>query len=93
MSCTVINLNGVVVQAIQTRFMGATNRLGSRIKATAASGCASISVKPDHSRSIELDHAEAAMKLAAQLGWAGNWIMGGMWNDGYIFVRQDVKGN
>jgi hypothetical protein len=85
MSCTVGNLGYTVAQSITTRYLGPTNRLGGRIKATSTGGM-TITRYYDHS-GIEAFHAKVAMILAGDLGWDGEWIMGGLDDNGYVFVR------
>jgi len=90
MSCTVVNLNGVVCQSITTRYFGATNRLGGRVKASASYGRRSVTLAYDHS-GLEAFHAKVAMELADSLGWHGQWTMGGMDDNGYVFVRSNCS--
>lgn len=72
-------------QAITTRYLPPTNRMGARIKATAAAG--SIILPFDPALSTEDNHAETAEALANKWGWGGNWFIGGMPDDtGYCFV-------
>lgn len=79
-------MQATIVQAITTKYIGATNTRGSRIKATAAAG--SITISCDDSLNIERRHAKAAQALAAKLGWKGSYYQGGMPNDcGYVFVH------
>ena len=73
------------VQAIVTRYLGPTDRKGSRIKATAAAG--SVILQLDHALNIEANHARTAKALADKFSWGGNWFIGGMPDDsGYYFV-------
>lgn len=71
------------MQAITTKYLGATNFRGSRIKATAESG--SITVDYPHEFSGVNAHAVAALALMVKLGWTGDLIGGGT-KDGYVFV-------
>ncbi|UGY21557.1 hypothetical protein HU675_0045030 [Bradyrhizobium septentrionale] len=76
-------------QAITTKYFGASNSKGSRIKASAAAG--SITLHLDNALSIEANHAKAARALAEKLDWRGAWAMGGMPDDqGYCFVCSDI---
>jgi hypothetical protein len=76
-------------QAITTKYFGASNVKGARIKATAAAG--SIYHHRDDALSIEANHAAAAEALANKFGWRGSWAMGGLPDDrGYCFVCSDA---
>ena len=77
------------MQAIQTKFLPATNTRGSRIKATCAAG--SITIGYPHELSGQAVHRAAAEALAAKLGWtiANGYgqLLGGCLPDGsYCFV-------
>lgn len=56
-------------QAILTKYLGATNLRGTRVKASAAAG--SITVGWDHALDAENNYYHAAMALAIKLGWSG----------------------
>ncbi len=72
-------------QAITTKFLGPTNTRGSRIKATAFAG--SVTVEYDHGLNQADNHKAAAQKLAARLGWKGDWFAGGLPSeDGNAYV-------
>jgi len=79
-----------VRRAIETRCLGPTNRLGTRIVARCAAR--SITVPWDHALGIECNHRTAAEALICKLGWFGEgWS--GMWHqggdatgDGYVFT-------
>lgn len=62
-------------QAIITKYLGPTETLGTRIKATSASGI-SVTIYRDYAVDIEEDHARAAQALAEKLGWSGSWAPG-----------------
>jgi hypothetical protein len=77
------------MQAIITKYLGATDTKGSRIKATCDAG--SISIPYPHELSGEEVHVKAAMALVRKLGWDkdayGDWACGGLPNQaGYVFV-------
>lgn len=73
------------MQYISTKFLGATNTKGSRIKAKASSASESITIAYDYSLDCEQAHAKAAMQLAHKLDWKGEYASGG--NDtGYVFA-------
>ena len=83
------------MQAIETKYLPATNTRGSRIKATSASGL-SVTVPYPHELSGMECHWEAARALVAKLGWgAGEYVAGGT-KGGYVFValgyREGVPG-
>ena len=75
------------MQAIETKYLPATNTLGSRIKATSASGKSIVRPYPHGLPEGENAHWCVAHELAESLGWAGNWT-GGITRDGYVFVRE-----
>jgi hypothetical protein len=78
-----------VTQAIETKFLGATNTKGARIKASAWGGSATIAY--NYALSTEGAHRAAADALIAKLGWTGTFAQGGnAKGDGYVFVN--VKG-
>jgi hypothetical protein len=85
-------------QAIVTRYIGATNSRGSRIKAYCSRG--SITIGYPHDKSGHECHIEAARALLARFaeedgngkswGDIDAWIIGGMpeaSRDSYCFVR------
>ena len=74
-------------QAITTKYFGPSNVRGSRVKATADAG--SITLHWDNALNTEQNHALAARKLAAKLGWVGQWIGGSLPGSGYAFVMVD----
>lgn len=75
------------MQAIITKYLGATDTRGARIKATAYDG--SVTIPYDYALSEEANYRQAAMALVAKYGWpADNWISGGAPDGfGYVFVR------
>lgn len=83
----------MIIQAIETKYLGPTNTRPGRIKAKAWAG--SITVEWDHSLSVEKNHESAASALRQKLGWvpsAGRpfdctWAQGGATDgSGYVFV-------
>jgi hypothetical protein len=75
-------------QAITTKYLGPSNTLGSRIKATAAAG--SVIVHIDNALNIEENHAKAAEALANKFKWQGSWYIGSLPGEhGYAFVCQN----
>lgn len=77
------------MQAITTKFLGATDSKGSRVKATTEAG--SITIPYPHELSGQDVHAAAAMALVRKLGWTPengyhkSWICGGA-SFGFVFV-------
>jgi hypothetical protein len=54
-------------QAIKTKYFGASNVKGARVKATAAAG--SITLGWDHALNVSDNHAAAALALVEKYGW------------------------
>jgi hypothetical protein len=73
------------LQAITTKYFGATNYRASRIVAIAANGMR-YSAPFEHALDAFGNHQAAALALAANLGWSSDWI-GGATKDGYVFVQ------
>ena len=71
--------------AIQTKYLGATNTRGSRIKAWTESGHQVTVDYPHEKREGAEAHSVAALELARSLGWDGTLIAGGT-DAGYVFV-------
>jgi hypothetical protein len=71
-------------QAITTKYLGPTNRRGSRVKATTAGGD-SLTLTWDDALNSDTNHASAAQALAANLDWSGKWYAGGL-KTGMVFV-------
>jgi hypothetical protein len=75
-----------VTQAIETKYLGATNAKGGRIKATAWAG--SVTVGYDYALDAQGNHKAAADALIAKLGWTGTFAQGGnVKGNGYYFVN------
>jgi hypothetical protein len=76
-----------VTQAIETRYLGATNTKGGRIKATAWAG--SITIGYNHALDTQDNHRAAANALIAKMGWNGTYAQGGnaKGDGGYYFVN------
>jgi hypothetical protein len=77
------------MQAITTKYLGATNFRGSRIKATCQAG--SITVAWDDALDVDANHVKAAKALADKLDWDtttyGSMYYGALPdNTGYAFV-------
>lgn len=76
----------IITQAIETKYLKATNVRGSRIKATALAG--SLTVGYDYAFDSDANHAAAAQALIARLGWTGTFAQGGnAAGNGYVFVN------
>lgn len=74
------------IQAIQTRFLGPTDRRGARIKARAAAG--SVILDWDHALDTFENHAAAALALASKYGWTKQieLVGGGLFDGSYVFT-------
>ena len=70
-------------QAIETKYYGPTNHLGSRIRAKAQAGTRWVSY--DYALGAQGSHVAAAKAFAEHYGWSGRWF-GGATADGYAFV-------
>jgi hypothetical protein len=64
------------MQAITTKYLGATNYRCSRIVASAQAG--RIIVPWDHALDVEANHNAAAIALCDKYGWTGRLIGGGL---------------
>jgi hypothetical protein len=75
-----------ITQAIETKYLGATNTKGARIKASAWGG--SVTVPYNCALNTEGAHKAAADALIAKLGWTGAFAQGGnAKGNGYVFVN------
>lgn len=91
----------IILRAITTKWLGPTDRSGSRVKATAHSGPGgSLTHHWDYGiandmrgvSDVEGNHIAAARKLAEKLGWSGMWCAGASPDErGYVFVRASVE--
>ena len=72
------------MKAITTKYLGATNTRGSRIKAFDMDGN-SITIPYPHDLSGEDVHRAAAQALCAKMNWSG-MLIGGATSGGYVFV-------
>jgi hypothetical protein len=76
-------------RAIFTKYLGPTNRRGSRIKAFDCEGF-SITLNINHSFSDGHNHVEAARKLCEKMGWGGTLVSGGTdCGQVFVFVEQE----
>lgn len=72
------------MQAIVTKYLPATNTKPSRIKATSSAG--SVTVSYSYDLDTEGCHRQAAQALCEKLGWAGQYVTGGLPNGDYVHV-------
>lgn len=73
------------MQAIITKYYGATNTRPSKIVAKSASGL-KVSCNYDHEYTADRNHELAAKKLCAKLGWTNDLIGGGLSNSSEVWV-------
>ena len=79
-------------QSISTKYLGATNTRGSRVKAKSSSGL-SLTLSWDDALNTDANHGAAALALATKLGWKGRWVAGGDRDGrGNVFVNDDGDG-
>ena len=77
--------------AIETRFIGPTDKRGSRYVAAVCERkrdgmpVRKLTVHADDRLDSEDNHKAAAIALIRTLGWTGDWIMAGT-DPGYVFV-------
>lgn len=64
------------MQAIQTRFIGATNTKGSRVKAFTEGFPRGITVGYEYAASVEGAHDAAFLAFVRARGWFGLWARG-----------------
>lgn len=80
---------------IRTAYLGATNHLGSRVKASAHSAvrgrAVSVTVHWDHGLNVTDNHLRAARKLAEREGWSGVWSSVADDGGGYLFIRNSEQ--
>ena len=70
--------------AIQTKYLGATNHRGSRIRAFTCNGH-SKTINYDNGLNTDGAHFEAVKALCTDLGWSGQMVQGGT-KDGSVWV-------
>lgn len=76
----------ITTQAIETKYLRATNVKRARIKASAWGG--SVTIGYDYALDVQDAHKAAADALIAKLGWTGTFAQGGnVKGDGYVFVN------
>lgn len=79
------------MQSIVTKYLGATDSKGSRIKATAYAG--SVTLAWNHELDATGNSIAAARALAEKLGWSGSWAMGTLPDSRDVFVPIVGKGS
>jgi len=73
-------------QAIVTKYLGPTNTLGARIKASAGHARGLVD-HWDYEAGVEENHARVAKVLAADRGWSGLFVAGMLPSgDGNVFT-------
>ena len=72
-----------ILQAIETKYHGPTNTLGSRVSAKAEAG--RIILEWDDSKNSDENHEIAARMLQQKFGW-DNVIVGGGFSDRRVWV-------
>jgi RNA binding exosome subunit len=72
------------MKAIKTIFLGATNNLSNRVKATDTYGN-QITIDWDSELDAEHNHINAAESLADKMNWKGKLVMGSL-KDCYVHV-------
>jgi hypothetical protein len=78
----------MTMQAIETKYIKATDTRDSRIKASAFGG--SVTIGYDHALGVAENHGAAAQALIDKLGWQdlGVFVGGGSGSgNGYVFVN------
>ena len=78
------------MQAIETKYLGATNYRGSRIKATHEGNVESVTLDYNHALNLDENHHEAAKALMHKLEWKGE-MHGGATRKGmaWVFVNEN----
>lgn len=74
------------MQAITVKYLGPTDTLGTRYKATHTGAFKSVTLPADYSLNSDDNYLAAAKALADALGWEGDYI-GGHIQDGMVFVN------
>lgn len=68
------------MKSILVKYLPATNRKGSRLKASDCDNNSVIISKPDHTQKGEETHFEATKALCEKMNWHGNLICGWLGN-------------
>lgn len=80
------------MKTITTKYLGATNYRGSRIKATTSSGISKI-VSYDYALNSTPNHENAVHELNKKLGWSGEMIQGSPNDSGDSFIWVFIDGS
>ena len=72
------------MQTITTKFIGATNTKGERVKAISSSGI-SVTIPWSYDGDTLGCHFEAVEALCKKIGWTGDFIAGSV-DRGYVWV-------
>ena len=80
------------MQTITTKYLGATNYRGSRIKATTSSGI-SKTISWSYAESTLQNHKNAVHELNKQLGWTGTMLEGSPTDSGYKSIWIFLEGS
>jgi len=80
------------MQTITTKYLGATNYRGSRIKATTSSGI-SNTVSWDYEKSTIKNHERAIHELNLKLSWDGELVGGSPDDSGDSYIWVFVRGS
>lgn len=78
------------MQAIQTKFLGPTDRRGARYKATCEAG--SLTLECDYKLGSEANHVAVAHDLIAKLGWFHDDKRGDRYGDWFYGATPDGSG-
>jgi len=79
-------------QSITTKYIGPTDRTGSRIKATSSSGL-SKTIHYDDALDTDDNHKAAAIALCKKMDWKGRLATGGApkgTGNVYVFIDADT---
>jgi hypothetical protein len=80
------------MDAIETRYLGATNTRSGRIKATTlGNNVQSVTVAYDHALNSFDNHRAAALALLTKLQWPGVAFIPGSTRTGYVWAA-DLRG-
>lgn len=80
-----MNSKPAILQAITTKYHGATNTRGARYSARSESGVKVTITPPMEDIRVEDIHRLAAEALCAKLDWRGEMVQGAT-REGYVFV-------
>lgn len=77
-----------MLQAIRTRYVGASNTKGTRIQVKAEAGKRYVDY--NYGLNDETNHTEAARQFAEEMGWAGEYVAG-FFDGDYIWVSVALR--